>query len=128
MKEILLLILFCSIGYAALSQTKTEDNQKIVQEYNVVYLHEEDYRGEMYTHGLSDNDLYKYYKKDNVLYPMFSSIEEAMGNMRGYHKRELIEISPIQTIYVLDDYCCGNNAGFPNKIVLYKNNNIEGFK
>jgi hypothetical protein len=128
MKTTSLIFLFnCSLFFA-FGQSENYNRPNIVQEYIIVYVHEDDYRNEMYNHELEDVDLYKYYKKDNLLYPMFSSVEEAMANMRGFHKRPLVKASEKQTIYVLDDYCCGENAGFPNRIVYYDDNNIEGFK
>lgn len=106
-----------------------QDSEKVheVKSYKINYIHEADYIDEMSKLKLEDSKMNKYYKDDKGnLIPFFTSVEEAMGNMRGYHDRNFQASQNEQyEIYVLDDYCCGNNAGLPEKITLMSDNNIE---
>lgn len=124
MKKVILLFLLIAFNNI---HAQINEKAKEIKKYKITYIHESDYIEEMIEAKLDKSLMEKYYKKeDGELVPFFTSVEEAMANMRGFHERTFPENDNNQyEVYVLDDYCCGNNAGFPKSITLMSNNNIN---
>jgi hypothetical protein len=120
----LMALLFTLIVFSQ-NNTLTEPPTKHIKKYTIIYISEGEYETQMQQQ--TPELLWKYLKKGNTTFALFHSLEEAMGNMRGYQKRERTNSNePI--VYILSDYCCADNGTSPSVIWLDKENNIHEIK